>query len=99
VVHTEFAASLRERLAREHLGVDTDVPVPAADHFRLFAESATRLESWRAGGRVGPRPSSRLRRLVSTQVSTTGRMLATAAYRAVYDPDGRPLTLRQRRSF
>ena len=58
---------------------------------RLFAESAARLERWRAGGHLGPRPPGQLRPLVSTPVGPATRAGATAAYRTVYDPDGRPL--------
>jgi len=99
VAHAGFAYSLRERLAQEHLGAETGMTVPAADQFRLFAESAARLETWRAGGHLGPRPPGQLRPLVSTPVGPATRAVATAAYRAVYDPDGRPLALRLRRTF
>ncbi len=99
VAHAGFAYSLRERLAQEHLGAGPGMAVPAADQFRLFAESAARLERWRAGGHLGPRPRGQLRPLESTPVGPATRPVATAAYRAVYDPDGRPLALRLRRSF
>ncbi|HEV7146523.1 MAG TPA: phospholipase D family protein [Pedococcus sp.] len=99
VAHAGFARTLREQLAQEHLAAETGMAIPLADQFRLFAESAARLEAWRARGRPGPRPPGQLRPLASTPVRPTTRALATAAYRAVYDPDGRPLALRLRRSF
>ncbi len=99
VAHAGFASGLRQRLAQEHLGAETGMAIHAADQFRLFAESAARLETWRAGGHLGPRPPGQLRPLRSTPVGPATRAVATAAYRAVYDPDGRPLALRLRRSF
>jgi phosphatidylserine/phosphatidylglycerophosphate/cardiolipin synthase-like enzyme len=99
VAHAGFARGLRERLAQEHLEIGPDTHVPAAEQFRLFAESAARLEAWRAGDRRDPRPVGRLVPMSPRPVPPLTRMLANAAYRLVYDPDGRPLSLRLRHTF
>lgn len=97
VVHPDFARSLRHELAREHL--DTEADVPLEDHFGAYAASAEALAAWhRAPGAV-PRPPGRLRPLDSPEQSRLTRLWAGPLYRLVYDPDGRPLDLRLRRTF
>jgi phosphatidylserine/phosphatidylglycerophosphate/cardiolipin synthase-like enzyme len=99
VAHAGFARGLRVRLAQEHLETGPDTDVAAAEQFRLFAESAARLQAWRAGDRSEPRPAGRLVPMSPRGVRPLTRMLADAAYRVVYDPDGRPLRLRFRHTF
>jgi phosphatidylserine/phosphatidylglycerophosphate/cardiolipin synthase-like enzyme len=97
VVHPEYARRLREALAREHL--ETRDEVPMEDHFQSYARSADALERWYSDGKVGPRPPGRLRPLAHMELSRFTRAWATAAYRLVFDPDGRPLDLRLKRSM
>jgi phosphatidylserine/phosphatidylglycerophosphate/cardiolipin synthase-like enzyme len=97
VVHPDYARRLREALAREHL--ETRDEVPMEDHFQSYARSADALERWYSDGKVGPRPPGRLRPLAHVELSRFTRAWATAAYRLVFDPDGRPLDLRLKRSM
>jgi phosphatidylserine/phosphatidylglycerophosphate/cardiolipin synthase-like enzyme len=94
-----LARELRLQLAQEHL----DLPDQAAtrdragsphDMFEAFAESARRLDAWHAGGRAGERPPGRLRTYTQEPLGRLVRAWSTAAYRAVYDPDGRSLVHR-----
>ncbi|WP_340538506.1 phospholipase D family protein [Nocardioides sp. GXZ039] len=75
-----------------------DVVKPAA-MFAAFAEAADALEDWHASGRVGPRPPGRLRRLPKPELPTARQLIAAPFYRFLHDPDGRPRSLRRRRSF
>jgi phosphatidylserine/phosphatidylglycerophosphate/cardiolipin synthase-like enzyme len=97
VVHPEFARSLRLELAREHL--DTEADVPLEDHFGAYAASADALAAWRRAPGATPRPPGRLRPLDSPEQGRLTRLWAGPLYRLVYDPDGRPLDLRLRRTF
>jgi phosphatidylserine/phosphatidylglycerophosphate/cardiolipin synthase-like enzyme len=97
VAHQGFARGLRQALAREHL--DTEADVALEDHFDAYAASAQALESWRRDPGSGARPPGRLRPLDSPAQGRLTRIWATPLYRLVYDPDGRPLDLRLRRSL
>lgn len=97
VVDATYARTLRERLAREHLGLPPDDHVALEDHAAAFARSARDLEEWHLTGRRGPRPLGQLRPLASPDQSRFTRAWALPLYRLVYDPDGRPLDLRWRR--
>ena len=97
VVDVDYARVLRERLAREHLGLAPDNRVALTDHAALFAQSARDLEAWHRAGRRGARPPGQLRPLASPDQGSFTRARATPLYRLVYDPDGRPLDLRLRR--
>ena len=91
-----YARELRATLAREHLGLDragVDAP-DLGDAFDAFAAAAAKLQQWHDGGRVGPRPPGQLRPIIRQPQSRLTRVWATALYRLVYDPDGRPLRLR-----
>ena len=94
-----FARRLRLELMREHLGVDGDDGlIGPGEAFAAFARSARALESWHAGGRVGPRPAGRLRPHRLRELHPW-EVWAQPLYRTLVDPDGRPKTLRRSRSF
>jgi phosphatidylserine/phosphatidylglycerophosphate/cardiolipin synthase-like enzyme len=101
----EYAERLRLTLAAEHL--DRDVSdldamgdcVTPEGMFAVFAESAARLDAWYAGGRRGPKPAGRLRRLEPPAIGWVKRALALPAYLLLHDPDGRPRSLRKRDEF
>jgi phosphatidylserine/phosphatidylglycerophosphate/cardiolipin synthase-like enzyme len=99
----EFARTLRLALAAEHLDRDPADPmddcVDPAGMFRVYAESAAELDRWHAGGRTGPRPRGRLRRLDAPRLGRLTRTLALPAYLWLHDPDGRPKPLRKRDEF
>ncbi|MGO4598054.1 phospholipase D family protein [Terrabacter sp. 2RAF25] len=101
VAHRGLARSLRQALAREHLGAHGELALE--DHFDAYAASARALERWRqgraAGGDLEARPPGRLRPLDDPDQSRLTRLWADPLYRLVYDPDGRPLGLRLRRTF
>lgn len=67
--------------------------------FDAYAASAARLDAWYDGGKVGPRPAGRLRRLRSPQLGRFTRLWARPMARLVHDPDGRPARLRRAREF
>jgi phosphatidylserine/phosphatidylglycerophosphate/cardiolipin synthase-like enzyme len=93
-----YARRLRLTLAAEHLGRSS--PEEVADcadprrMFEAFERSAAELDAWHEGGRVGPRPPGRLRRLEPPSVGPVARALALAPYLVMHDPDGRPGPLR-----
>jgi phosphatidylserine/phosphatidylglycerophosphate/cardiolipin synthase-like enzyme len=97
VVHPELARGLRQELAREHL--DTDADLALEDHFAAYADSARALASWHRDPASAPRPAGRLRPVDSPAQGRLTRLWADPLYRLVYDPDGRPLDLRLRRTF
>lgn len=98
VCDPEYARSLRTMLAREHLGLE------GADAERLsmakmvdaFADAAAALQRWRDGGGTGPRPPGQLRPLARAGLGRLTRAWAVPVYRLVFDPDGRPSSLRRR---
>ena len=73
--------------------------VEPAGMFAAYAETAAALDAWHAGGRSGPRPPGRLRRLEPPRLGPVRRALATAPYLWLHDPDGRPRPLRRRDRF
>ena len=96
-----YARALRLNLAGEHLdrtGPMTDLPDPART-FTAFADSAALLQGWYEGGRRGARPPGRLRPVIDGTQTRFTRAWASVLYRLIYDPDGRPLKVRMRRSF
>ena len=98
----KFARDLRLELAREHLdradGGDTDLVDPVA-FFRAFAESAAQLQRWHDDDHTRSRPDGRLRPYAAPALSKRTLGWATPLYRVVYDPDGRPLSMRRRNVF
>lgn len=89
-----YARDLRLALAQEHL--EKELAPGAGSLFEAFARSAATLQQWRDGGQVGSRPPGRLRPLVVPPTSPMTRLWARPMYRAVYDPDARPLSWRLR---
>ncbi|MHB1474641.1 MAG: phospholipase, partial [Dermatophilaceae bacterium] len=67
--------------------------------FAAFADCAAQLQIWYDGGRQGARPPGRLRLVNDGTLTRFTRAWATPLYHLLYDPDGRPVNLRMRRSF
>ncbi|NMM33211.1 MAG: phospholipase [Phycicoccus sp.] len=101
VHHPEYARELRLNLADEHLereGQVDDLHDPA-HMFTALADCATALQGWYDGGRQGARPPGRLRPIDDGALTPLTRAWATPLYHLLYDPDGRPVSLKMRRSF
>lgn len=105
VLDEDYARDLRLTLAAEHLDRLDDVAerglatamADCADPvamFEAYAKAADGLESWYAGGRVGPRPPGRLRRLPMPRLTPAQRRWAAPLLDVVHDPDGRPPAMR-----
>jgi phosphatidylserine/phosphatidylglycerophosphate/cardiolipin synthase-like enzyme len=108
-----YARQLRLTLAAEHLGrvaprlagptgpaLDTMADcVDPAGMYAAFEQSAAALDAWHEGGRVGPRPPGRLRRMQPPEMGPLARLLALPAYLVLHDPDGRPKPLRRTDGF
>ena len=113
--HLGYARRLRLALAAEHLDRAFDPEVDAsdsaslrevmadcvdpADMFDVFTAAADRLDTWHDGGRQGPRPAGRLRRLQLPELGPVARAMALAPYLTLHDPDGRPRPLRRQNGF
>jgi hypothetical protein len=98
----DYARSLRLALAAEHLDRDPDDLADCeepAGMFAAYADRAAALDDWYAGGRAGPRPPGRLRRLQPPEVGRVARRLALVPYLLLHDPDGRPKPLRKQDEF
>jgi phosphatidylserine/phosphatidylglycerophosphate/cardiolipin synthase-like enzyme len=97
-----YPRELRLRLLREHLdrdpGDDADLLDPDSA-VRAVQDCARRLQDWYDGGCAGPRPPGRLRPHRPERLGLATRLWAVPAYRLVYDPDGRRLADRLRRSW
>ncbi len=101
VLDPGYAQALRLNLAREHLeraGPVNDLQDPATT-FTAFADCAAQLQRWYDGGCQGARPPGRLRPINDGALTRLTRAWATPLYHLFYDPDGRPLKIRMRRSF
>ncbi|MGE5288521.1 MAG: phospholipase D family protein [Micromonosporaceae bacterium] len=95
-----FVRELRLALSREHLGIEgADLLHDPKTAFEAFAKSAARLDAWHAGGRQGPRPAGRLRNYPAPALAPWVRAWASVPYRLIYDPDGRPASLRRKGAF
>jgi len=96
-----YARMLRLNLAGEHL--DREGPMDGlhdpAHMFTAFADCAAQLQRWYDGGCRGTRPPGRLRPISDGALTWFTRAWATPLYHLLYDPDGRPVNLRMRRSF
>ena len=96
-----FARDLRLELWREHLDLaacphDDALLMDPADAIATLRSRVAALDAWYAGGSAGPRPPGRLRTHVMGAPTTWQRVLASPAYRAVVDPDGRPPRMKVR---
>jgi phosphatidylserine/phosphatidylglycerophosphate/cardiolipin synthase-like enzyme len=92
-----FARDLRLRLATEHLDRPPDQVDDLCDPvvaFDAFERSARALQDWYDDGAHGVRPPGRLRPYPTPQLPRRTLRWAVPLYRAVYDPDGRPRSLR-----
>ncbi|MEO5852067.1 MAG: phospholipase D-like domain-containing protein [Nocardioides sp.] len=99
-----YGRDLRLTLAAEHLGRPDDLAgmddcVEPAGMYAVFDEAATRLDAWYDGGRVGPKPVGRLRRMHPPDLGVLARRLALPMYLRMHDPDGRPGPLRKKDDF
>ena len=105
VLDTDYAGDLRLMLAAEHLDRLDEVAEHGLHHamadcadpagmYDAYAASASRLQSWHDGGRVGERPPGRLRPIPLPPLSRFTRLWAAAPLDLVHDPDGRPAPLR-----
>jgi phosphatidylserine/phosphatidylglycerophosphate/cardiolipin synthase-like enzyme len=97
-----YAATLRAALVREHLDLGANDSLDIADPATLFAafrDSAAALQDWYDGGRRGQRPPGRVRPLAPTPLSRRTRLWAAPLCRLVYDPDGRPRSMKRRQEF
>ena len=88
-----------EHRGTEHPGTAVDAaaaPTPGGlEMFESFERAAAALDAWHEGGRRGPRPPGQLRRYPTPQIPAATRMWASALYRLIYDPDGRPPSMRR----
>jgi phosphatidylserine/phosphatidylglycerophosphate/cardiolipin synthase-like enzyme len=100
-----FARDLRLALLCEHLDRDPDDPDAVADLLdptsaaEAVRAAAARLDRWHRDRRRGPRPPGRLRPHDPVPPPAWLRRLAAPAYRVLYDPDGRPLQMKLRRTY
>lgn len=106
VLDEAYARDLRLTLAAEHLdrleaaerdGMEAAMAdcLDAAGMFDVYAAHAAALDAWHAGGRRGPRPPGRLRRLPLPPLTALQRRWAALPLDVVHDPDGRPAVLRK----
>jgi phosphatidylserine/phosphatidylglycerophosphate/cardiolipin synthase-like enzyme len=96
-----YARDLRLALAAEHLDrpIDDAELLGSESVFAAFERTAATLDGWHAAGRRGPRPPGRLRAYRPPRQSPATRAWASVLYRTVYDPDGRPASLRRHGRF
>ena len=101
VYDSEYARALRLELAREHLDRTGSVDDlhDLMQMFTTFADSAAKLQQWYNDGCQGTRPPGRLRPVSDETLSRFTRAWATPLYHLFYDPDGRPIDFRMRRTF
>jgi phosphatidylserine/phosphatidylglycerophosphate/cardiolipin synthase-like enzyme len=97
----KFARDLRLALWAEHLGRRIDDPELLAleDSTGLWTKCAGELDQWVDHGDEDRQSTSRVRAHVVDPVSRGRRWWAEIIYRLIFDPDGRPLSLRLRHRF
>jgi phosphatidylserine/phosphatidylglycerophosphate/cardiolipin synthase-like enzyme len=95
-----YPQALRAALSGEHLGAadDADLDLGPAT-VKAFRRAAANLDAWHDGGRRGPRPPGQLRGYPTPRLSAWTRRWASVPYRLIFDPDGRPRSLRRSNSF
>ena len=94
-----LARDLRLETWSEHLDLPREQLLDPDAAWSLWQERAAALDDWHAGGRRGPRPPGQVRRHVPDPVSRRQRLWAEPLYRIVFDPDGRPRSLRRSGRF
>jgi phosphatidylserine/phosphatidylglycerophosphate/cardiolipin synthase-like enzyme len=94
-----YAHTLRIALSREHLDGGDGQLDSAQGAFEAFHRAAASLDTWHQGGRRGPRPPGRLRSYRKPLLSPWTMAWARVPYRLIYDPDGRPPSLRRAGRF
>ncbi len=95
-----YPLELRLTLAREHLDRSDDRTLEAPKSaFAAYAAAAAGLDGWHAGGERGPRPPGRLRAYPTPRLSAFSRAWSTPLYRTIFDPDGRPRSMRSDNRF
>ncbi|MFC0622890.1 phospholipase D family protein [Kribbella deserti] len=97
---------LRLDVWTEHLGLLDDPgarsdrtlidPIQAFERWRQCADD---LDAWYASNRQGPRPPGQIRRHEPQPVSRFQSLWAKPLFRLIYDPDGRPRSLRRHNKF
>lgn len=96
-----FARGLRLRLAAEHLGRTEDEVGDLVDPIAMF-DAFTRCADAAAAGRRTSGPSSsvgQLRHYPTPRLSRRVQLWADPLYRLIYDPDGRPFSMRRRQAY
>jgi phosphatidylserine/phosphatidylglycerophosphate/cardiolipin synthase-like enzyme len=94
----ELARSLRSELWSEHLSTNDPELDPIAG-FDQWRQQAAVLDDWHSNGRQGPRPPGRIRPHQPEPVSRVQSLWAPWLAHHLYDPDGRPRTMRRRNKF
>jgi len=94
-----YAHALRTALSREHLGGADAGLDSAGGAFEAFRRAAASLDAWHAGGQRGPRPAGRLRSYRTPVLPPWTMAWARLPYRLIYDPDGRPASMRRAGRF
>jgi hypothetical protein len=87
------------RCGAEHLDLPAEQLVDPVAAWDLWRQRADALDAWHAGGRQGPRPPGQVRRHRPDPVTRLQRLWAEPVYRLVFDPDGRPRSLRRSGRF
>lgn len=96
----QFARNLRLSLWEEHLGRAArgfDLVDPEKG-FEAWASAAEQLKRWKTTDRTEPMPTRVVRHL-PPPVPRHHRLWSEAAYRLLVDPDGRPRSVRKRKTF
>ncbi|HVC40001.1 MAG TPA: phospholipase D-like domain-containing protein [Candidatus Dormibacteraeota bacterium] len=96
-----FARSLRVELWAEHLGRSPTDPelLNLEQAQELWRTSAARLADWHLAGAVLPHPPERVTVHSPLPIPSGSGWWAGSLYRSVYDPDGRPRSVRRRGRF